>query len=459
MNKLRVAHFSIPFYNSGGLIKYLKDVVNYQQGDKNIEYVCVFYPANYTVCNSEPSIKYKNNDGLDIYEVNNFSPTTLLEGTKYPEQDIYNKKLEDIIIDKIDKLNINIAHFHTFHGFTSNLIKKIKERNIKIIYTAHDYQPICNRINLLNYKDVYCDNLKLKNCFECNSHSLSKTKLKVRYSKVGNILKSNEKIKSFIKNIVVRLRNKEEKIEIDDNKLYDTKLNSLYLKRTNEYVENFNKYVDEILVSSNITKNIFIDYGIESGKIKLLPVSNQLIKNKLKNYKVDINYNEKVTFGYVGGSRREKGYSIMISAFEKLKISGVDNWELKLYGSGAENIQLASNIANNVKREGHTSKVPYEDFQVLIVPSIWPETFNFATIEGISNKKLVITSNIVGSGDLLKENGVITYKYNDENDLYETLKSVILNKCIYDVNIESNKIIDLLNFDSHYKYLISLYNK
>ena len=254
-DKLRIAHISLPFYNGGGLVKYVKDIVNKQINDENIEYVCVFYTNNYNLIFNKPNVKYKKGNLSDLFEINNFNPTTLFEGTRYPELDIENKELEDVIIKKLNKMKINIVHFHTFHGLTSNLIKRIKENNIKIIYTAHDYQPICNRITFLDKNNKYCKSIE--NCSICNSNAISKNKLKIRYSPISNKLKTNNYIKSKVKNIISNInRNKNKAIKTEDIRLNKVS-NGIYKERAYSFVNNFNKYADKIIYSSYITKNIF----------------------------------------------------------------------------------------------------------------------------------------------------------------------------------------------------------
>lgn len=451
MQKLRVAHMSLPFYNGGGLIRYVKDITNIQKNDENIEYVCIFSTGAYKLFNKRPSISYEKNK-VDIFNVNNFSPTTLLEGTLYPEKDIKNDELEDIIINKLKELKINVVHFHTFHGFTANILKKIKAMNIKIIYTAHDYQPICNRITMLDYNQNVCKIDNNSNCNRCNQSALNYKRLKLRYNKLSNYLKTNNKIKSTIKSIVSKNKSSSKSQYFIKN--ID---NELFIKRRNEYISNLNNYIDTIICSSCITKDILKNVGIISKNIEVIPISNHLINNKLINYSVEMNY-DNIEFGYLGGNRVEKGYQYIIEVFEKLYLNNFKNWKLNLLGPGSEKINIPLNISNNIEILGHQNEDLYSKFQVLIIPSIWPETFNFVALEGLINKKLIISSNIVGSMDLYKDSGSIIYKYNDKDELYNKIQNILKNKGkIYSIDIEENKYSKDIDFNSHYKKIVKLY--
>lgn len=451
MKHIRLAHFSIPFYNGGGLVKYVKDLVNVQSLDGEIEYVCIFMPGDYNLFKKGVSIDLLKYKQIDIFNINNFNPETLLEGTLYPTEDIENTLLENSIINKLIELNINLVHFHTFFGVSSNLIKKINEKNIKIVYTAHDHQPLCNKTTLINLKGEMCKNAKSTNCSECNSNALTRRKLVLRYSKISNKLKKFSKLKSKIKSIVVR---HEIKDKMSD---YSNISSELYKKRRDSFIENLNKYCDLIIYSSETTKRIYEVFGVKNNNSAIITASNSNLTCDIKNYVVNIK-DSRLKFGYLGGNRLEKGYLEMINSFSKLYDNGFGNWELLILGQGAENIKIPTSIKNNVIIKGELKENLYEDFNILIVPSICPETFNFVVIEGLQNKKLVIASDIVGSADLYKDSGIILYSNNQELGLYYKIKEVIMNKNkVYKVDVEKKPYTKNLKFENHYNQIKDIY--
>ena len=458
MKGIRVMHFSLPFYNGGGLVKYVRDITEEQFKDDNIQYVGIMYTGDYTIFNKKPSIKLKKyNRNMDMIQINNFNPTTLFEGTLFPEKDIENVELEHSIIEILKKLNINLVHFHTFHGITSNLLKRLNENGIKSVYTAHDYQPICNRINLIDHNGNYCNNKKIT-CNICNKNALSNKKLYIRYSKLGNIIKDNVRIKNKIKTTISKF-NREKSKEIQCNSELKLLENELYEKRINSFVVNFNKYINKIIYSSYITKNIYEDRGVIGKNSILLPISNKNLKNTLDDYDVNID-SEIISFGYLGGNRKEKGYEMMIEVFTQLYKDGITNWKLILLGSGSENIKIDESIRKNIVIKGHVKDNLYEEFEVLIIPSIWPETFNFVAIEGILNKKMIISSDIVGSSDLYKDSGIILYKHNNKNEFYDKVKQLLLSKNkTYDMQVEKNSNTNRIRFDQHHSEIIHLYRE
>lgn len=463
MKEIRVAHISLPFYNGGGLVRYVKDLIDAQVNSPNIKYVCVFYTGDYSLIFDKPKIKkHKYRNCIDLFKINNFNPTTLFEGTLYPEKDIFNEELEDVIINKLLELNINTVHFHTFHGIPFNLLKKIKINNIRIIYTAHDYIPLCNKINLLDYKNKLCNNIGEK-CSDCNAYALNNKKLYIRYNYISNYLKQNTKMKTKIKDILNSFRRDNEYRKIKNYKKYENKeiaeldYNKGYKERFILVQEYLNKYVDRIIYSSNITKDVFYKNGINNDNYILLPISNKRIINNLNDYKINISHDKKLRFGYLGGSRKEKGYEILIEVFEKIQKQKILNWNLYIFGEGSENIYIPETIKDNVFIKGYEDGNIYDCFDVLLVPSIWAETFNFVTLEGIYNKKLVVASNIVGSADLYKDNGILLYKYDNIEEFSNIIKSIILEDKEYEVNISLNEYCRNIVFKDHISLIEEIY--
>lgn len=450
MNNLRVAHISLPFYNGGGLVKYVQDLVKEQNKDRKFEYVCVFVPGYYSIFNKSVFITEEKLNDIDIFNINNFNPDTLLEGTKYPLKSIQNIQLENVIVDKLVNLKIDIVHFHTFFGLSSNLIKKINQKNIKVIYTAHDHQPLCTKTTLINKNNNLCTSNKITDCAMCNLNALTEKNILLRYCKISNKLKEFDKIKSKIKSVVIKHKNKN-----NNDKATISLDNKDYIKRRNSFIENLNNCCDLVIFSSEITYEIYKSFGFNSNKFKVIPISNSNIKNNIDSYEIKLK-SKTYRFGYLGGDRIEKGYHHMIKSFEKLSKEGINNWELYIYGKGAENIKFNRQISDNVIIKGYTEKNLYDDFDILLVPSICPETFNFAVLEGLNNNKLIIASDIVGSADLYKQNGLITYKHKDEDDLIRKLKGISYEE-IYRVDISCNDYSKNLKFSNHINIIYDAY--
>ncbi len=131
-------------------------------------------------------------------------------------------------------------------------------------------------------------------------------------------------------------------------------------------------------------------------------------------------------FAYFGNLIPIKGVHVLIRAFKGLP----SDCTLHIYGSGPEpylrRLRKLINGQENIIIHG---KVPYDEMkqayaanQVIVVPSIWYETYNFVIHEALLMNKLVIASRIGAMPELIQSgiNG-LTFKPGDWQDLQRCL--------------------------------------
>lgn len=87
--------------------------------------------------------------------------------TQISEYPFFNADYKKMVLEIIDKFNINIAHIHHLIGNYFDLFDALKERKIYTIITLHDYYSVCLRINKLYKNRIYCDNPTIEKCAEC----------------------------------------------------------------------------------------------------------------------------------------------------------------------------------------------------------------------------------------------------------------------------------------------------
>lgn len=136
-------------------------------------------------------------------------------------------------------------------------------------------------------------------------------------------------------------------------------------------------------------------------------------------------------FGYVGGFKSHKGPDVLIKAFSALK----RNAELHLFGWGLpRDISRCRSLAGGDKRIffhgefGHeTAPEVYSSFDILVMPSIWEETFGIAAQEAFFLGMPVIASEIGGLPEQVEPgvNGFL-FKPGDAGSLGEVLEYCIL---------------------------------
>lgn len=456
---MRVLHYSLglPPYRSGGLTKYSCDLMIEQAKQGNEVYL--LFPGKIEFLNDTTKIKkYTNYNNIKVYELINPLPVPLLNGIISPIH-FMKKCNKTIFTSYLESLKVDIVHVHTFMGLYKEFLEACKELNIKVVYTTHDYFGFCNKVNFIDNNGQLCEKRCLEKCVKCNFSGDSLRKIKILQSHFYRFIKNKgliEKLKkglSLINNGNIDSNNKESKIEHKCNKEVD--YNS-YIKLF-EYYDDMYRLIDEFLFNSELTKNIYNSYLKCKGNI--VPITHANIKD---NRSLKIYDKNKLKLTYLGPFKEYKGFFMLLNSVKELEDEGYNNIELNAYGD-ITNLNIES---KNIKFHGKYSydelKNIFDSTDILVVPSIWNETFGFIVLEALSYGTPVLVTSKVGSKDLVYRNnnpkGIIVEPTKVELkkqilNLYENPNILIkLNK-----NILKDDFNELLT--KHYGVINSIYKK
>ena len=439
---MNILHYNLGFppFRTGGLINYAISLIN-----EEIKYghnACMIWPGRIGTFKHKTFIFKKIINGIKSFEIINPLPIPYDEGINEIDNFIKNGD-ENVYVDFFEENKFDIIHIHTLMGLHKSFITAAKKKNIKIIFTTHDYFGICPRVKLYN-PNVGCldGNVSFNNCTKCNTCALSYNKIILLQSNMYKILKDSKIIKS--------LRQKHRKKTFDNN-FYNKNSGNMvttddYLTLQNYYMSILN-YCDIIHCNSKVSYNIYSKY-INKDKLIILPITH----NKILNNKKIRSYDDaKIRISYLGPLSEEKGYFYLKDCIE---LSENKNIVLNIYNepklkASYENVFPKYNIDD--------LKVVFDNADVLVVPSLWMETFGFTLLEALSYGVPVITSDNVGASILLNENYGYTYNSYHKQELINILDELnsidLSNK---NKNIFKNFNVPL--FTDHCKEILEIYN-
>ena len=268
---------------------------------------------------------------------------------------------------KLDRIlnehDIKVAHLHNIHHYiTPKIIEILHKKNIKILWTLHDYKIICP-------ENSFVSNGKI--CEKCITGSF--------YNCAINRCKKNSILASVLASY--------EAYYYHNRKVYDL--------------------VDYFLCPSNFLLQKFLQFGFKKSKLfeTNLCYDISLIDDFIHNYQPDqyeISKKEKYIL-YVGRLEEIKGIKTLIAAIKGTKIL------LKIVGSGNATEELKEIVEkegiNNAEFLGFKNKK--EVFELIfnslygVCPSEWYENFPFSVAETFLFSKPVIGSNIGGIPELV----------------------------------------------------------
>ena len=273
---------------------------------------------------------------------------------------------------KISKIVVNNLAGYKDITQTLEFIKNIKQiADTKVSFRVHDFQCICPNITMVNNDIQYCQCTNLKACVQC--------------------MRSFRKTQVHIKNI------------------------EIYQQSWSDFLQNI---ADEIIVFSQSTYSILTRiYKDIEKKIKIVPHQIPTMK------KVEYQTHKGINICVIGNISKAKGASILKEIdklFPKYK-------DVQVFIAGKSELRLS-----------HTQKLGQYDVKdlpsimqknlidIVLIPSIWPETFSYTTEEAMSMEIPVACYNIGAPAERVKnyKNGLIISQIDAQTTLNEIINFV-----------------------------------
>ena len=327
---------------------------------------------------------------------------------------IYSHENKRLMAKALEEFKPDIVHINNFQRqLSASIIDAIKEKNIPIVMTAHDLNPICPA-SIMLYNGEVCDDCITKGYAQCIKKKCVK----------GSTLKST--------------------LGVMEKKYYD--IHKVFRK------------IDCIISPSEFNKNQLVN-----GKLKY----NEIVA--LHNFVNESERNDYVLGDYafyLGRLSKEKGILNLIEA-----IGDIPNAKLLIAGDGPERERIEAYISEH-KLDGRITLLGYQNqdsihkyitnSRFVVIPSICNENCPYSVLEAMEIGKPIVASRIGGIPELIAdgENGYL-YKADDINELKEKLTLLL-----YDdekVNGFAQKSRELYESyyspNSSYNELIKIYNK
>lgn len=180
-----------------------------------------------------------------------------------------------------------------------------------------------------------------------------------------------------------------------------------------DYYKKCFSLVDCFHYNSETSKEVFMQY-LPTSKGQVVSITH----GGIEDHRIRKVYGHDVLhIGFIGNSTPYKGLPLLISMLKDIGMS--ESWDLSVWGGGVGK-HPSLPIYYKGKFDSSTIADVYEAMDVLIVPSIWKETFSLVTLEALSYGVPVIVSDNVGAQDIVKlYNPKFVYHIGDE------LKSLI----------------------------------
>lgn len=454
---LKILHYisGIPPVMGGGMIKYALDLA---QGEKEAGHeILLLVPGKFTHLHKEKTkiVKRKWKD-IDCYRIIN--PLPVSGGKGMQDVSVLRKRGDKAIYRKfLTQENPNIIHVHSFMGLHIAFLEAAVGLGIPIVYTTHDYYGICPHTILLNDMEQ-CMTTDGSQCPYCINRVMTLKKIKWQQSPMYEILKRNPVI-NFLEYsqklvpIKIYLRSMHKKQQyISESIISNTQDEQEYLEVQRYYKEMFG-YVTRFHYNSSQSKEIFTQYmGNISGEV--ISISDKNISDRRKKR----NFGKKLRIGFIGRGAY-KGFELLKETLQSLFEEGLQDFECHVYFNPKE--KLPSYIMSHKPYKEDEMEQIYNEIDILVLPSIWKETYGLVVLEAISCGVPVIVSQNVGAKELLAGyDGMGMIVKPTKEALYEALKNVYCNRDLLKrMNINICNCDIRLDYEEHVHDMIDMYRK
>ena len=250
----------------------------------------------------------------------------------------YNNEYKKIIMQIFDDFSIDLVHIHHMKNHYFDILDIAKSKDVKIVYSIHDFYSVCPIINKMYCNKEYCHNPSNERCVEC---------MKKTYG--------------FNENMIFEWRNR-------FNKLFDYSYKVIAPTKSCK---------DELLMTYNNLKVDIIKHGVDLEKIER-----------------DYQLGDKINVAFLGAIGIIKGSNI-VSEILKKKYNKINFHLFGVYDRVLSRSEKKRIICHGqYKREELPELFKKNKIDLVCLLSICPETYSYTLTEAIANEIPVLVSNL-----------------------------------------------------------------
>ena len=407
---MNILHYSLgsPPYRSGGLTKFCMDLASQQL--KEGHSVGILWPGQMTASGEKCRIKKGDPyQGIQSYELIDPNPVSYDEGiADIPaflhkgDENVYTRFLQDLKPD--------IIHVHTLMGIHENFITAAKRLGIRTCFTTHDFYPICPKVTLFRNGDICPDAADCGSCPACNGTALSMKKIRLLQTPAYRKMKDSPIVK---------------KLRKDHRDAYLSDEHSVAAEQTNNQPDDYRKLrdhygqilskIDVVHYNSSVAKDVYERFFSLSDH-RVIPITH----SDVLDHREKKEFSEQLRISYLGPQSAHKGYYILKQALDHLWEERQD-FILNVY---FEPVHPSEYEVRHDRYSYEELETVMRDSDVVVVPSIWYETFGFTAEEAMSYGIPVVVSSRVGAKDIIPEDGGIIFEEITPDGICEVFRNL-----------------------------------
>lgn len=391
---MNIIHYiiGIPPFRHGGASQYALDLATEQS---KTHQVSLLFPGDTLKLGNQSYFSSKKQaQGLPYYTIQNPVVSPLLFGIKDANAILDHKKeFTTAVLERFhQETKPDVVHLHTLMGIPDSLLQFWKKKGVKIVFTSHDYYGICARVNLINERSELCDGPGGEQCARCNHKSKDYWFLKLCNSSL--FIKYKHLLPVRATHLIDDKQKKEEESYLDSKSQVES-----FDALIGYYKKNFS-LIDCFHFNSQVAREVYLKY-CQVNKSYVVPITT----NKIQDRRLSRLFSEKkIRLGFIGSVSDYKGFPMLKSVLAELDESGISNFTIDVWEDGLNGIDKeCSFITYNGKFSNNQLQEVFTGMDLLVVPSVWKETFSLVALEALSFGTPVLVSENVGAKIIIEK--------------------------------------------------------
>ncbi len=298
---------------------------------------------------------------------------------------LVNPRIDEAFMPVLDRAPVDLVHIHHLTGLSTGILDRLAERGIPTVLTLHDFWLSCLRGQRITPELERCETLDRERCSRCLA------RLWPHFEMSGPLL-----------------------LELDQA------LRARLLG------------VGRLIAPSQHHRSRFAEFGIDPSRIEAIPHGLDLARIPARIGPV----RPRRRIGFLGSVIPTKGVHVLIEAMNRL---GRPELETHIYGEapsfhGDQGYleRLRAQARADLRWHWHGSYSPDDlpriltELDVLVVPSVWWESFCLTLREGMAAGLPVIASDLGAMHEALADTGEpVLFRPGDADDLAHKIAAVV----------------------------------
>lgn len=456
--QMTILHYlpGLPPVRDGGLARYAMDLIRQEMrmGEKAMLLIPGVIPKN---ASRKAKIKrYKSHAlGMPAYTV--FHPLPIPMGNGITDIGAFTETCDSrIYVDFLRRVKPDIIHIHTLMGLHQEFLEAARRLGIPTVFTTHDYFGLCPKSDLM-FAGKICKDREWSKCGFCCSSAYSAKRLRIEQSGWYRFYRKHKWMVSIVhkgigKNVRKELRapavaNVQRADAVIPKSIQDySRLRAYYFGMFAKITcFHFNSTIAEEMYSSRL--------GEIRGQV--IGISHSGIGDHRRKRRTG----KKLRLGYFGGWLEHKGFFLLMDVCTDMYAHGYREMELHICSETQQRKEAF--VVCHPRYAAQQMQHMFCQIDLLVVPSIWQETFGLVVLEALSFGVPVVISKNVGAKDLLTRNPGCGIEYDGSA---EGLRRVLVHiyehrGTLREMNRRIRAMGDEFSYEEHVKQVLKLYQE